>query len=87
MEQPTKSGWEADAPREWLHPAYSHPAMRAWQCERRLHSDDLMYPVFVSDEDGVKQAIESLPGQARWGVDRLKVHHVCVCVTCVDACL
>jgi len=32
----------------------------------------LMYPIFITDDPKAHVVIKSLPGQARWGVDRLE---------------
>ena len=32
----------------------------------------LMYPIFISDDPNACVEISSLPGQCRWGVDRLE---------------
>lgn len=32
----------------------------------------LMYPIFVTDDPNARVEIKSLPGQCRWGLDRLK---------------
>lgn len=31
-----------------------------------------MYPIFISDDPDAEQVIESLPGQKRWGVNKLE---------------
>ena len=40
-------------------------------CETRIGVDQLVYPMFVQDGDGVRQEINSMPGQFRVSVDRL----------------
>lgn len=32
----------------------------------------LMYPIFITDDPKARVEIHSLPGQCRWGVDRLE---------------
>lgn len=32
----------------------------------------LMYPIFITDDPSARVEIPSLPGQCRWGVDRLE---------------
>ena len=32
----------------------------------------LMYPIFITDDPTARVEIPSLPGQCRWGVDRLE---------------
>jgi len=39
--------------------------------ETRLSSDQLIYPMFVVEGQGVQQEISSMPGQYRYSVDRL----------------
>lgn len=31
----------------------------------------LMYPIFITDDPDASEVIESLPGQKRWGVNKL----------------
>src|SRR5262245_8531955 len=42
--------------------------------ERRLATDDLIYPVFVIDGTGRTEAVPSMPGVRRYTVDRLLPH-------------
>src|SRR5215510_14652297 len=42
--------------------------------ERRLSSDDLIYPVFVIDGAGRTEPVPSMPGVKRYTVDRLLPH-------------
>ena len=37
--------------------------------ENRLHPSDLIWPLFVTEGQGVKEPIASLPGVSRWSVD------------------
>lgn len=37
--------------------------------ENRLHPSDLIWPLFVTEGDGVQEPILSLPGVSRWSVD------------------
>jgi len=39
--------------------------------EHRLHSSDLIWPLFVCEGQGSEEPIGSLPGVSRWSVDRL----------------
>jgi porphobilinogen synthase len=39
--------------------------------ETTLDRSDFIYPLFVTEGDGVRQEIGSMPGQYRWSVDRL----------------
>ncbi|CAL1569599.1 unnamed protein product [Knipowitschia caucasica] len=56
-----------------LHSGYFHPTLRRWQtCNTDLKPDNLVYPIFITDnEDGI-EPIGSLPGQARYGVNRVE---------------
>ncbi|CED82102.1 tetrapyrrole biosynthesis porphobilinogen synthase [Phaffia rhodozyma] len=56
-----------------LQGGYAHPLSRSWQSQgKRLTKEMLMYPIFISDDDQAEQVISSLPGQKRWGIDRLE---------------
>ncbi len=37
--------------------------------ENRLHPSDLIWPLFVTEGQGVEEPIDSLPGVSRWSVD------------------
>jgi porphobilinogen synthase len=54
-----------------LHPGYGHAILRAWQSEATLLADHLMYPIFIADDASAMEAIDAMPGQYRWGADRL----------------
>ncbi|KAI9739372.1 MAG: Aminolevulinate dehydratase [Claussenomyces sp. TS43310] len=54
-----------------LHGGYSHPLARSWQAERQLTKSMLIYPLFVSDQLDEEEAIPSMPGQHRRGLNRL----------------
>jgi porphobilinogen synthase len=58
-------------PKSILHGGYHHGLSRAWQAERSLTKDMLMYPMFISDDSEAMVAIESLPNQYRIGVNKL----------------
>jgi porphobilinogen synthase len=49
----------------------SSPWMRDMLAEHRLHSSDLIWPLFVCAGEDCEQPIGSLPGVSRWSVDRL----------------
>lgn len=56
----------------FLSAGYGNPLLRDWHvANTRLNARDLIYPIFVLDEDGKKNAIDSMPGQFQWSVDRL----------------
>ncbi|CAJ0968522.1 unnamed protein product [Ranitomeya imitator] len=56
-----------------LHSGYFHPVLRAWQSTATsLHASNLMYPIFITDNPDGIEPINSLPGQARYGVNKLE---------------
>ena len=55
-----------------LQGGYHHPLARVWQARRQLTKSMLMYPIFISDDPDAEVAVESLPGQKRWGINRLE---------------
>ncbi|HEX7876523.1 MAG TPA: porphobilinogen synthase [Sphingobium sp.] len=42
---------------------------RAMHAENRLHPSDLIWPLFVTEGQGMEEPIASLPGVSRWSVD------------------
>jgi porphobilinogen synthase len=57
-----------------LHSGYFHSALKAWQYEgsgQVLSASNIVFPIFVTDDDDAKQEIKALPGQYRWGVNKL----------------
>ncbi|KAH9981438.1 tetrapyrrole biosynthesis porphobilinogen synthase [Lactifluus volemus] len=54
-----------------LQGGYNHPLSRQWQSRRGLEKYMFMYPIFITDDPTARVEIPSLPGQCRWGVDRL----------------
>ncbi|KAG8837310.1 Aminolevulinate dehydratase [Serendipita sp. 405] len=55
-----------------LQGGYAHPLSRKWQSRRSLEKSMFMYPIFITDDPTAKVDIPTLPGQSRWGVDRLE---------------
>ncbi|XP_063289096.1 delta-aminolevulinic acid dehydratase [Pelobates fuscus] len=56
-----------------LHSGYFHPVLRAWQASATsIDATNLMYPIFVTDNADAVEDIPSLPGQARYGVNKLE---------------
>lgn len=53
-----------------LHAGYAHPTVRSWQ-GRGLTTSMLMYPLFIVDDPDAAIDLPSMPGQKRWGVNRL----------------
>ncbi|SGY98966.1 BQ5605_C034g11258 [Microbotryum silenes-dioicae] len=48
-----------------------HPLLRSLQAERHLTKDMLMYPIFITDDPEAVVEIKALPGQKRWGINKL----------------
>jgi len=55
-----------------LHPGYAHPVLRRWQSGPDVDPSQLVYPIFVVDDSDARQEINGMPGQYRWGVNRLE---------------
>ena len=58
--------------RSVLQGGYQHPLSRSWQARRTLTKSMLMYPIFITDDPDAHVEIPSLPGQARWGVNKIE---------------
>ncbi|XP_038600704.1 delta-aminolevulinic acid dehydratase [Tachyglossus aculeatus] len=60
-------------PESVLHSGYFHPLLRSWQAAATtIDASNLIYPVFVTDSPDAVQPIASLPGVARYGVNKLE---------------
>jgi porphobilinogen synthase len=47
--------------------------MRTYQNQgRSLTKDMFMYPIFITDDPDAETVIHTLPGQKRWGVNKLE---------------
>ncbi|KAJ3605012.1 hypothetical protein NHX12_027063 [Muraenolepis orangiensis] len=56
-----------------LHSGYFHPTLRGWQSSAAaLRPENLIYPIFITDSEDAVEPIASLPGQARYGVNKLE---------------
>ncbi|CAG8499216.1 5684_t:CDS:2 [Paraglomus brasilianum] len=55
-----------------LHSGYHHPTSRQWQSGNVLRKVSLMYPIFITDDPNAADEIKSLPGQKRWGINKLQ---------------
>ncbi|MEE6504735.1 hypothetical protein FKM82_005322 [Ascaphus truei] len=56
-----------------LHSGYFHPVLRSWQTTATsFDASNLMYPIFVTDSPDAIELIPSLPGQARYGINKLE---------------
>ncbi|XP_054854410.1 delta-aminolevulinic acid dehydratase isoform X1 [Eublepharis macularius] len=56
-----------------LHSGYFHPVLRSWQTSATaFDATNLIYPIFVTDNPDAVEPIPSLPGQARYGVNKLE---------------
>jgi len=63
----------ANRTRSVLQGGYHHPTLRTWQNNgRNLTKDMFIYPIFISDDPDAEQVISSLPGQKRWGSNKLE---------------
>ncbi len=49
-----------------------HAALRDLVAEHRLAPQDLIWPVFIREGEGVEEPIASMPGVARFSIDRLR---------------
>ncbi|XP_015179269.1 PREDICTED: heat shock 70 kDa protein cognate 3 isoform X2 [Polistes dominula] len=59
-------------PKHMLHSGIFHPVLRLWQSPNvEMTVNNLMYPIFVSDNKNDKEPIESMPGVHRYGINRL----------------
>lgn len=58
--------------RSILQGGYQHPLSRSWQQNKTLTKSMLMYPIFITDELESSVIIQALPGQRRWGVNKLE---------------
>ena len=46
---------------------------RAWQNQgRNITKSMFMYPIFITDDDDAEVPLASMPGQCRWGVNKLE---------------
>jgi hypothetical protein len=55
-----------------LQGGYQHPLSRSWQGRRQLTKSMFMYPIFITDDPDASVEIATLPGQRRWGVNKLE---------------
>ncbi|TGZ55525.1 Delta-aminolevulinic acid dehydratase, partial [Temnothorax longispinosus] len=56
-----------------LHSGIFHPVLREWQSPNiEITVNNLMYPIFVSDEENAKDPINSMPGVYRYGINQLE---------------
>ncbi|KAL0956457.1 hypothetical protein HGRIS_002603 [Hohenbuehelia grisea] len=55
-----------------LQGGYQHPLSRSWQAKRQLTKSMFMYPIFITDDENASDEISSLPGQRRWGINKLE---------------
>lgn len=57
-------------PAHRLHSALSHPLLRRWHTPT-IDPSQLVYPLFIVEDEFAKESIAALPGQHRWGLRRL----------------
>ncbi|KAK7502576.1 hypothetical protein BaRGS_00006151 [Batillaria attramentaria] len=56
-----------------LHSGYFHPVLRSWNSSNTtITANNLMFPIFVVDDEDAVQEIKSMPGICRYGVNRLR---------------
>lgn len=56
--------------RRCLHSGYHHEVVRNWQsANTSVSCSQLVYPIFVTDDENAKEEIASLPNQFRYGVN------------------
>ncbi|KAK3602548.1 hypothetical protein CHS0354_003800 [Potamilus streckersoni] len=56
-----------------LHSGYHHPVLRSWQTTNTsITIDNFIYPLFIVDDEDALQEIPSMPGQFRYGINKLK---------------
>ncbi len=63
----TLADFPSHRPRRMRRDDFSRRLMR----EHRLHADDLIYPVFIREGQGVTEAVASMPGVSRYSLDTL----------------
>lgn len=47
------------------------PELRSMVRETRVSADSLVYPMFVTEGNDIKEEIDTMPGQYRWSIDRM----------------
>ncbi|KAF5279532.1 hypothetical protein FQR65_LT03354 [Abscondita terminalis] len=58
-----------------LHSSISNEVARDWQTiNHQITAKNLMYPIFVTEQDDEVQPIQGMPGIYRFGINRLKQH-------------
>jgi len=55
-----------------LQGGYQHPLSRSWQSRGVLTKSMFMYPIFITDDPNASVPIPTLPGQHRWGANKLQ---------------
>jgi porphobilinogen synthase len=55
----------------FLHSSYSSPTLRSWHSSLALKDTNLIYPLFITNTSGEKTEITSMPGNFRYGYDRI----------------
>lgn len=58
-------------PWHYLHNSYKHPTARLWHSDHSLRDTNLMYPIFVTNTPDEKTEIASMPGNFRYGYERV----------------
>jgi porphobilinogen synthase len=61
--------------RHLLHSSIFNTTLRNWHTlKTELSPNNLMYPVFIVEDDDIIQPIDSMPGVSRYGIKKLKDH-------------
>ena len=58
-------------PKHNLHNSYRDPVCRSWHSSLALKDTNLVFPVFVTNDKDEKTEISSMPGNFRYGYERL----------------
>jgi porphobilinogen synthase len=53
--------------KHYLHNSYRNPVCRSWHSSASLKDTNLIYPIFVTNNEGQKTEISSMPGNYRYG--------------------
>ncbi|XKL67340.1 hypothetical protein PGB90_002831 [Kerria lacca] len=62
-----------NSPENILHSRIFNDTLRKWQCSNtEIATHNLMYPLFITDNDDTKEEVSSLPNVYRFGINRLK---------------
>lgn len=61
--------------RHVLHSSIFNQTLRDWQClKSEVTAKNLMYPIFIVEDDNAIQSVASMPEVSRFGINQLKSH-------------